>query len=214
MDHLQIIGGSIIRSSDCESLHNVAHCSFNNPGELKEKFSDGDWKNGNWSYFRRYSPDAQFFTLAAGLALRDSGIKLVPEQTVGLLAADDFEHESDQVAYFTDYVEGGRELGRSSLFVHTLPTSSVVDASVCLGLRGPLLYIRDENNIWSELLNTAGDFIASGDAEIMLLSCRSANTLVCLALSAGGSTAISRTVPAAPAAIFEFARKAVLGKSK
>jgi len=214
MDHLQIIGGSIIRSSDCESLRNGAHCSFNNPGELKEKLSDAGWKNGNWSYFRRFSPDAQLFTLAAGLALLDSGIKLAPEQTVGLLAADDFEHESDQAAYFADYVEGGRELGRSSLFVHTLPTSSAVDASVCLGLRGPLLYIRDENDIWGGLLSAAGDFIAGGDAEIMLLCRRRANALVCVALSAGGSAAMSRTAQAAPEAIFEFARKAVEGKSK
>ncbi|MFA6104758.1 MAG: hypothetical protein WCV67_19910 [Victivallaceae bacterium] len=214
MDHLQITGGSIIRSADCESLLSGVRYSFNNLGELKDKLSDADWKKGNWSYFRRFSPDAQFFTLGAGLALRDSGIKFVPELTIGLLAADDFEHESDQSAYFSDYVEGGRELGSSSLFVHTLPTSSAVDASVCLGLRGPLLYIRDESNIWGELLNTAGDFIASGDAEIMLLSYRMANTLVCLTLAAGGSAPISRTAQATPDAIFEFARNAVAGKMK
>ncbi len=212
MDHLQITGGSIIRSSDCESLLGGVHSSFNNPGELKEKLSAGDWKNGNWSYFRRFSPDAQVFTLAVALALRDGGIKFLPELTVGVLAADDFEHEADQAAYFTDYIEGGRELGRSSLFVHTLPTSAAVDASVCLGLRGPVLYIRGENNIWGELLNTASDFIANGDAEIMILSYRSADTLVCLTLSAGGNTNLSRTAQATPEAIFAFAREQLKGK--
>ena len=86
MDYLQITGGSIIRSSDCESLLGGVHSSFNNPGELKEKLSAGDWKNGNWSYFRRFSPDAQVFTLAVALALRDGGIKFLPELTVGVLA--------------------------------------------------------------------------------------------------------------------------------
>lgn len=213
MAHLQIIGGSIVRSSDCTSLLNGVRYSFNNPGELKEKLSGADWQNGDWSYFRRFSPDAQLFTLASALALRDSGIKFFPEQTVGLLVADDFEHEAGQTAYFADYVEGGRELGRSSLFVHTLPTSTAVDASVCLGLRGPLLYIRDENDIWSELLNTAGDFVAGGNAEIMLLSYRRGDILVCLTLAAGGNSDTGMVLPATPEAVFEFFRKIVEGKN-
>ena len=213
MDHLQITGGSIIRSSECESLRDGARYSFNNPGELKEQLSGGDWKSGNWAYFRRFSPDAQLFTLAAGLALRDSGIEFKPEQNVGLLAADDFEHESDQAAYFADYVAGGREMGRSSLFVHTLPTSAVVDASVCLGLRGPLLYIRDEDDIWGGLLNAAADFITGSDAEIMLLSYRRAGTLICLTVTAGGNAAMHRTAQTAPEAIFASARQQLKEKA-
>ncbi len=207
MDHLQITGGSIIRTSECESLLGEVRYSFNNPGELKEKLSGAGWENGNWSYFRRFSSDAQLFTLGAGLALRDSRIKFIPEQTAGLLVADDFEHESDQAAYFDDYVKGGRYLGRSSLFVHTLPTSAAVDASVCLGLRGPLLYIRDEDDIWGGLLNAAEDFISRGDAEIMLLAYRRGAAMICMTLSAGGSAALYRTVQAVPEAIFESARQ-------
>lgn len=213
MNHLQIIGGSIIRSSECESLFSPVHCSFKTPAELKEKLSDRTWETGNWSDFRRFSQYAKVFTLAVGLALRDSGIAFLPKLTVGVLFSDDFEHESDQTAYFADYVEGGRELGRSSLFVHTLPTSAAVDASVCLGLRGPLLYIRDENDAWSELLNTAADLISNGNAEIMILSYRCADILVCLALSSGGGTELNWAAQATPEAIFEFARKQSKGKA-
>lgn len=207
MDYLQIIGGSIIRSSDCESLFNGVHYGFKTPAELKEKLSGRDWENGNWSDFRRFSPYAKIFTLAVGLALRDSSIAFMPEQRVGVLLSDDFEHESDQVAYFEDYVEGGRELGRSSLFVHTLPTSAAVDASVCFGLRGPLLYVHGEDDIWGEMLSMATDVIFNGNAEIMILCYRSADTLVCLVLSSGGSTEIRWKPQSTPEAIFEFARK-------
>lgn len=207
MDHLQITGGSLISSCECQSLFTGVNHSFKTPAELKEKLSDSSWQSGNWSDFRRFSPHAKLFALCVGLALRDSGIDFMPKQTVGVLTADDFEHESDQTAYFEDYVEGGRELGRSSLFVHTLPTSAAVDASICLGLRGPLLYIRDERNVWKELLNTASDLISSGNAEIMILSYRSFDTLLCLALSSGGKTELNWAAQLTPEAIFEFARK-------
>ncbi|MFA7232308.1 MAG: hypothetical protein WC071_13635 [Victivallaceae bacterium] len=207
MNHLKIMGGSIIWPADCEALFNGVRCNFSSPGDLKQKLSDNDWENGNWSNFRRFSPDAQIFTLGAGLALRDAGISFVPELTVGLLTADDFEHESDQTAYFVDYLEGGQTLGRSSLFVHTLPTSAAVDASVTLGLRGPVLYIRDEYDVWNELARTAGDFIANGDAEIMLLSYRSVDTLVCLVVSTGENAELCWPEQAAPDAIFAFARQ-------
>ncbi|MEI6054483.1 MAG: hypothetical protein WCR55_00375 [Lentisphaerota bacterium] len=207
MNYSRIIGGSLIRSCECESLFNGVHYNFKTPAELKEKLSDKDWENGNWSNFRRFSIHAKVFALAVGLALRDSKIRFAPEPIVGLLVADDFEHEYDQEAYFADYIEGGRELGRSSLFVHTLPTSAAVDASICLGLRGPLLYIRDERDVWKELLNTASDLISSNNAEIMVLSYRSADTLVCLAISSGGKAQINWTAQSTPEAIFEFARK-------
>ena len=41
-----------------------------------------------------------------------------------ILTGDNFEHKRDQLKYFKDYIEGGRKLGHSSLFVHTLPTSA------------------------------------------------------------------------------------------
>lgn len=212
MKHLQIIGGSLIRSSQCEALCHGQHYTFKTPVELKEKLSDSSWQKGNWSDFRRFSPHAKLFTLATGLALRDSKIEFMPELIVGILSSDDFEHESDQTAYFEDYVEGGRELGRSSLFVHTLPTSAAVDASVCLGLRGPTLYIRNESDIYGELLNTASNIIFGGNADVMIISYHSCDALLCLALTSGGNTHLELSGKMSPESIFEFVRNNPKGR--
>lgn len=205
MHNLQIIGGSIIGLSECKSLSEKLNYTFGTPFELKEKLSEKRWKNANWSNFRRYSPHAKLLTLAVSVALSDCGIEMENGLTIGILVSDDFEHEEDQSSYFRDYVEGGRYLGGSSLFVHTLPTSAAVDASLSLGLRGPLMYIRNGNDIWGELMNTAGDFISNGDAEIMVISHRRVDTTVCLVLSAGHESDLSFGTISDPERVFEFA---------
>ena len=45
------------------------------------------------------------------------------------------------MAYFQDYVSGGRKLGRGNLFIYTLPTSPAAEAAIHFGLAGPLLYV-------------------------------------------------------------------------
>lgn len=208
MAHLQITGGSIIRPDACESMIDGAVYRFESPTALKDQLADESWNKGNWASFRRFSRDAQLFTLAAGLALRDAGIDFMPRQVVGLLTADDFEHEADQAAYWMDYVGGGREMGSSSRFVHTLPTSAAADASVTLGLRGPLLYIRDEDNVWGELWNAAADFVTGGDADLLLLSCRRKDAMTCLVVApAGGVSPLHWPDQTDPQTVFSFARQ-------
>jgi 3-oxoacyl-[acyl-carrier-protein] synthase II len=69
--------------------------------------------------------------------------------------------------YFADYLQGGRTLGRSSLFVHTLPTSPAAEAALLFGLRGPNFYLGMPDARIAELLDTAADVLRAG-AEHML----------------------------------------------
>ena len=53
--------------------------------------------------------------------------------SVASLAAD--------ISYFRDFISFGETAGRANLFVYTLPTSPLGEASVHFGLTGPLLFI-------------------------------------------------------------------------
>ena len=77
-------------------------------------------------------------------------------------------------------------MGRSSLFVHTLPTSAAADASVCLQIGGPLLYSRDDAGIWTGLLITAADLLAEENIDAIITACRSGESLLCLVLAKSG----------------------------
>ena len=70
---------------------------------------------------------------------------------------------------FKDYVDGGRKLARSRLFIYTLPTSSVAEAAVHFGLQGPLLYLWSEENAVETLVKSAKAMIAEQQAERMLI---------------------------------------------
>lgn len=142
---------------------------FESLSELRLAISQEKRLFGNWNYFGRMSPDGQAAALCAVTCLLDAGITAIPDLRIGTLSSDTFEHEEEQRRYFADYVGGGRLLGRSSLFVHTLPTSAAADASIVLGLRGPLLYLNEPGAPWQSLAEAAESFVEDGQADAILL---------------------------------------------
>ena len=112
MGELNIAGGCLIDTGVYTTLNRERTESFESFSKLRRGLSDAGQLNGQWNMFSRFSRDAQQLCLACGIALYDAGLS-EPEQLTrcGIITGDNFEHERDQLTYFRDYIEGGRELG-------------------------------------------------------------------------------------------------------
>ena len=132
-------------------------------------------EDGLFSYpvknFGRFEPMSQRACYVTALAMRDAGLEYARgrKQDIGLLGTDLYGCEQADLAYFRDYVEGGRTLARANLFIYTLPSSPLAEAAVHFGLQGPLVYLRGEEPKAESLIAPARRMIAEGQAEYMVI---------------------------------------------
>jgi len=121
--------------------------------------------------FGRFEPVSRRVCYVTALALQDAGLEYSKDrnQDIGLMGTDEYGSEQANLAYFRDYVEGGRTMARANLFIYTLPSSPLAEAAVHFGLQGPLLYLRNQDASVDGLLTTARRMIAEGQAETMLV---------------------------------------------
>jgi 3-oxoacyl-[acyl-carrier-protein] synthase II len=132
--------------------------------------------------FGRLDPLSRNTIAAVALALDDAGLATPGGEQLatgiagtardGSLAAD--------VAYFRDYLENGRTLGRANLFIYTLPTSPLGEAAIQFGLTGPLLYAAAGRAPLGSALELAAALVAGGEAQRMLAGQADAETALYL----------------------------------
>ncbi len=89
--------------------------------------------------FGRGGEAVRRMTLAAWLTAWDAG-GLSPE--IGVIGWNGAGCTAENRRYWRDYTDCGREAGRGSLFVATLPTIPYCEAAIALGCRGPVAYFR------------------------------------------------------------------------
>lgn len=122
--------------------------------------------------FSRFDLASKLATIAVGLAFYDADMLYFPgkKQDIGILAVNKNGSLNAQLAYFKDYIDSGRILGRGNLFIYTLPSSPLAEAAMHFGLSGPLLYMSfsgNQNNI--KLIEYAKEMVKSGQAKTMLV---------------------------------------------
>ncbi|HTG00011.1 MAG TPA: beta-ketoacyl synthase N-terminal-like domain-containing protein [Nitrospirota bacterium] len=107
---------------------------------------------------------------AVSLALQDANIEYAPgrKQDIGIIGTSSQGSLQTDREFFEDYVSSGRTLSRGSLFIYTLPSSSLGESAIHFGLRGPLLYLRGAGGGLAAVLDGAADMIATGEAPLML----------------------------------------------
>ena len=139
---------------------------------------DGKVKN-----FGRFDDDSKRTLLISGLALRDAGIAypLPDDHECGIILGNSDGALSANIDYFKDYVEGGRIISRGNLFVYTLPTSSIGEAAIYYGLRGPLLYVSNAEPL-PTALNQASDIIVNNESRSMLAVATCGDDMLCFVL--------------------------------
>lgn len=122
--------------------------------------------------FSRFDQESKLAAIAAGLALYDAGMLYSPgkKQDIGILAVNKNGSLNAQLAYFKDYIDSGRILGRGNLFIYTLSSSPLAEAAIHFGLSGPLLHMSfsgNQNN--TKLIEYAQEMIKSGQVKTILV---------------------------------------------
>jgi 3-oxoacyl-[acyl-carrier-protein] synthase II len=94
---------------------------------------------------------------AAGLAIADAGMAypVAPGTNVGIAGTSERGCLDSDLAYFRDYLAGGRTLGRGNLFIYTLPSSPLAEAAIHFGLTGPLVHVRPPDGRRTGILEAA-----------------------------------------------------------
>ena len=139
-------------------------------------------------YLSRMTRECRACLCAAGLVMKTSGWLDTPPGDIGLVGAG---YEGCLIAdqkYFHDYVTSGRSLGRGSLFIYTLPSSTLGEAAIAPGLTGPGMHIQAERDPLGTLAREAAQFVADSEAKAMLTIWSDATSAVCLAIDGAPST--------------------------
>jgi hypothetical protein len=131
--------------------------------------------------FARFDQASKLVTLSVALALYDASIHYTEDkkQDIGILGTSPDDTLVPNLAYFKDYVQCGRKLGRGNLFIYTLPSSPLAEAAIHFGLQGPLLYIRPISNLRESLLSQAELMLRNNEAQAMLAVFWDANEAEC-----------------------------------
>lgn len=93
--------------------------------------------------YSRFDLPTRLVCHAVHLALRDAGYgaeRPCPDGT-GLVGTGDLGTLAANLAYFRDFCDHGKVLGRSNLFIYTLPTSALAEAAIHFRLQGPLFHV-------------------------------------------------------------------------
>ena len=133
-------------------------------------------------YLPRMTRESRSCLAAASLALNACKWKEPESREIGLVAAG-YEGclQADQ-DYFSDYVASGRTLGRGNLFIYTLPSSTMGEVAIALGLRGPTLHIHDADHPAAALIVHAQRLIDDGETDAILALWSDPRAAVCVAL--------------------------------
>jgi len=118
----------------------------------------------------RFDAVSKSLLCACALALKDAGFPPVvgAGRVVGLVGTNETGCVAANHAYFKDYLDAGRTLARANLFVYTLPSSPLAEASIHFGLRGPMMYSAAPGAGTADLLETAALWVAEGAAEAVV----------------------------------------------
>jgi hypothetical protein len=146
-------------------------------------------------YFARMTAECRACLCAAGLVMKTCGWLTQSPGEVGVIGAGyDGCLAADQ-NYFRDYVASGRSLGRGSLFIYTLPSSTLGEVAIALALTGPGLHIEGERDPLETLARHAEQLVADGEADAILALWSDAASAVCLAIAGTAADAGSFIFP-------------------
>jgi len=122
--------------------------------------------------YGRFDLPTRLVCHAVQLALQDAGYGAERpwSRGTGLVGSGDVGTLAANLAYYRDFCDHGKVLGRSNLFVYTLPTSTLAEAAILFGLHGPLLFLASEPGAdLAGAFHAARDFLAGAAVPSMLV---------------------------------------------
>ena len=120
--------------------------------------------------YGRFDRASQITCLTVGLALNDLGLEQDGQKhRIGLIGFGREGSQETDIRYFRDFLEFRETGGRSNLFIYTLATSALSEASIYFGLIGPLFYLDKPSNPLEEALMAAALILDDGGADQMII---------------------------------------------
>jgi len=169
--------------------------------------------------FSRFDTISKMTCLCAALALKDAGISYSAGQKkdIGIFGANEAGCLESNLNYFQDYISSGRILARGNLFIYTLPSIPLAEASIHFGLSGPLLHMFFNEKRIPSLLSFAGDSIAGGETPSILAVGAEEKNAICFVLkqeadiSSGKNIGLQNVISAADKSNFSEMITALIG---
>lgn len=160
-------------------------------------------------YYSRMTTEARLCLCAASIALRAVPISQSKKPEIGLLGAGEGFLQANQ-EYFRDYVASGRTMGRGNLFIYTLPTSALGEVAIALSLGGPCMFLQNDAHPLASLIKHAEQFVADGEADLMLALWSNSRAALCMAVDADpGDDAMLAAPDSNPLQIIQQLQKTV-----
>lgn len=129
----------------CEPIHKIIQ--FQTLPDLKQIITDSDeFVQGDLADFRRTADNvrlAQLGTILCASCFKD---KWSPDGTA-LIGCNGDGCALNNRLFWNDFTAHGRDNGRASLFVPTLPSIPVCEAAITLGIHGPVRYLKASSQI-------------------------------------------------------------------
>lgn len=120
--------------------------------------------------FGRLDALSKMTCYAVALALQDAEMHYSAgqKQDIGIIGTNASGSLQSDIDYFQDYLNSGRTLSRGNLFIYTLPTSPLAEASIYFGLQGPLLYATSPDGSLASILAMATEMILLEEIPVMV----------------------------------------------
>ena len=120
--------------------------------------------------YGRFDRASQVTCLTVGLALNGLGLQQDGQKhRIGLIGFGSEGCLETDVRYFQDFLEFKETGGRSNLFIYTLASSALAEASIYFGLMGPLFHLDKPSHSFEEALLAAAVILDDGGADQMIV---------------------------------------------
>lgn len=139
--------------------------------------------------FGRFPLHVKAACCACAMALKAAGIGYGREKKlyIALLTAGYAPTLEVNHAFFQDYIDNGRTLGRGNLFIYSLPTSALAEVSIHFGLTGPGLFIDSEHAPLKEMLVSAEQIMKESGTSNTVVFWQDKHNVLCLVIGAENS---------------------------
>lgn len=137
---------------------------FDNSKVLHNILFENSIVNNKIKNFGRFNITAQNYCNSVAMAFHDAGISRNSNDKkidISVIGSGNNGATEDNLAYFKDYVESGRNIARGNLFVYTLPTSPLGEVAIAYKLKGQIQYIGLYKNIISNTLKLVNNMFAA-----------------------------------------------------
>lgn len=137
------------------------------------------------SNYSRFPDSAKAVCATCALLMKAADISYADEQprNTALLTTGFSPTIQLNEAFFYDYAANDRVLARGNLFIYTLPTSSIAEASIYFGFTGPCYYFEADRDVFGQLLRSAEQLVRTGQARDAVCLWQEQQTCVALLVS-------------------------------